>query len=347
MGIDTGLLAINKIIIHDVPKHKIGDTSNQPVFSENESSISDVLKSFFMEKINSALKGNSAFKICYDNKTQSTTPLFISKIMQHDDNFIEQSKLITKRLFDVQTGHNSAGIIMIIKAQITEFPVCMILKLERDMGAQLKLDMETKTFNATEIKNLMLTERSRMYKVALFVNRADFNIQFDGQISDFQNDMKNKKDLKSFFMNDFLGCKPYKEPRVTTKEFYKLTYSFIETVKSPILKAKYLEDLNSYLQMNKSTISPEEFVNDYFQDTQHKNDYKIFLEQKEFGFENFVKDISLIKNSIKKIIIDFENDISIIGKKGAFNEKVVLTPLNGGRHRAVIESKIKKVRNNG
>jgi len=345
-NIDTSLLIINKIIIHDVPWHKVNDKSTQPTFSENESEVSDVLKLFFKERISYALQKNTAFSICYDNNAKSTTQLFISKIIQSNKDFIELSKSIAKNLFEVQTGSNPAGILMIIKAQIKEFPICIILKLERDKGAQVKLDRKTKTFNINEIKDLMLTEKSRMYKVALFINRSDFNEQFDGKIFDFQNNMNNKKELNTFFMGEFLGCKPLDDPKTKTKKFYEFTYSFIESIKDPVTKTKYLQDLNSYLQMNRPTISPREFADNYLQDTQDKNNYKEFLKQKEFGFENFVKDISLVNRHIKNISIDFANGIKIIGEEGTFKEKVKLEPSEGKKYKAEIVSEIRKIHNN-
>ena len=341
--IDTSLLEINKIIIHDVPKHKMGDTSIPPIFSEHESEISDVLRLLFKEKISSALQRNTAFRISYATNN-SSVPLFISKIMQNGNDFISLSRQITQRLYDIQKGNNSAGIVMIIFATIKNYPICVILKLERDKGAQLKLDAITKTFNATAIENLMLTEKSRMYKVALFVRQSDFNVQFDGMIFDFQNNINNKKDLNTFFMDDFLGCKPFQDPRTTTKKFYELTYAFIDTVEDPIVKTKYFTDLNSYLQKNQPTISPEEFAQDYFQDTQHKNDYKTFLTQKEFSFESFVKDTDLVNAKIKKLSIDFVNGISIVGTNGILDDRVKLTTLDNGEHKAEIKSKIKKVK---
>jgi nucleoid-associated protein YejK len=342
--IDTGLLKINKIVIHDVPKHKMGDTSILPIFSEHESEISDVLRMLFKEKISSALQKHTAFRISYDTQSNSPVPLFISKIMQKEDDFISLSKQITQHLYDIQNGNNSAGIVMIIMGIIKQYPICVILKLERDKGAQLKLDTVTKTFNATEIENLMLTEKSRMYKVALLVNQSDFDVQFDGMIFDFQNKINNKKDLNTFFMSDFLGCKPFQEPRTTTKKFYELTYAFIDTIEDPITKIKYFTDLNSYLQKNQSTICPKEFAQDYFQETQHKNDYKIFLTQKEFLFESFVKDTDCINAKIKKLSIDFVNGISIVGTNGVLDDRVKLTTLDDGEHKAEIKSKIKEVK---
>ena len=49
--IDYSLLVIDKLIIHDVPKHKKGDLSGGPNHSENESTITDGLRIFFQDKI--------------------------------------------------------------------------------------------------------------------------------------------------------------------------------------------------------------------------------------------------------------------------------------------------------
>lgn len=63
-------MVINKIIIHDVPKHKKDEMDIQPYFIENESEISDKLKLLFKDKISSALQKDIAFLICYDNKAK-------------------------------------------------------------------------------------------------------------------------------------------------------------------------------------------------------------------------------------------------------------------------------------
>lgn len=342
--VDTSLIVIEKIIIHDVPKHKKNETGIEPIFSEQESEITDGLRLFFKGKINSALQSDRSFKICYDSESDSQVPLYVSKILSDEKDFIEQSRAITQRLFDIQAGNNAAGIVMIIRATIKGLPVCIILKLERDKGAQLKLDAKTRTYNAAEVENLMLTEKTKIYKVALFIDRGTFKTKHDGMIADYQINITTKRETNTFFMDDFLGCKPYSDPKITTKAFYDLTYSYINTIENPITKAKYIEHLNSYLQKNQTTISPREFATDYFEDTQHKNDYKKFLELKSFSFGSFLKENTLVESHIRKILIDFDNGISILGTGGTLDDNVKLEELKNGLHKAEITAKIKKVK---
>lgn len=348
-AIDSSLIVIDKIIIHDVPKHKKNEEGIFPKYSENESELTDGLRLFFKNKINTALQSDIAFKVSYktvgtESINISSSPLHIVNILSNNEVFISESKEITKNLFNVQVGNNAAGIVLIINGQISDKPICIILKLERDKGAQLKLDEATRTFHAKEVENLMLTEKTKIFKVAFFFKRSDFGVNFDGIIADYQINIKAKKDANTFFMDDFLGCKAFEDSRITTKYFYDYTYAFIEEISDPIIKAKYIQDLNSYLQMNQATISPREFANNYLSTPEHKNDYKRFLDIKSFPFEPFIKENTLIDSHIKKILIDFDNGISILGKNGTLGNEVKLTDQGGGFHKAEITSKIKEIK---
>lgn len=348
-AIDSSLIVIDKIIIHDVPKHKKNEEDKFPKYSESESELTDGLRLFFKNKINAALQSDIAFKVCYktietESINLSSSPLHINNILSDNEVFISESKEITKNLFNVQSGNNAAGIVLIISGKIRNKPICIILKLERDKGAQLKLDEATNTFHAKEVENLMLTEKTKIFKVAFFFKRSDFNVNFDGLIVDYQINIKAKKEANTFFMDDFLGCKVFEDSRITTKHFYDFTYAFIEDLPDPIIKAKYIQDLNSYLQMNQATVSPREFANNYLSTADHKNEYKKFLEIKSFPFEPFIKENSLIDTYIKKILIDFDNGISILGKSGILGNEVTLTDQGGGIHKAEITSKIKKIK---
>src|SRR5699024_10941400 len=114
-------------------------------------------------------------------------------------------------------------------------------------------------------------------------------------------------------------------------------------IEDPIKKAKYTQDLNSYLQMNSKNISAKTFANNYME-TEDKEKYANYLKGKEFRMSEFPKDNSYIKNKIKNITMTFANDISIIGKKGTFEENVKLENQEDGLTKAEIVSKVKSVR---
>jgi hypothetical protein len=343
--IDLQTIEIEHIIVHDIPKHAKGNQEILPNYSENESNITDGLRAFFKHKVVQALGSDKSFKICYDNNKSSPISWLNEEILaSNGKKIVEHSKTITKHLFEIQVGTNAAGILVVITGKVNGMPVCIILKLERDNGAQLKLDPNTKSYNIQEVYDLMLTQRTKIFKVALFIQRKDFLVKFDGLIMDYQIDVKSKKEVTTWFIDRFLGCIAFEDPKITTQHFYNYTRAFIQTIDDEIDKIKYIQDLNSYIQKNSTTLNPREFADDYFKTTKHKNDYNKYLENKNFRFNAFPKDTSQIDRYIQKIIIIFENDISIIGNKGTLKNNVKLSRLENGKVRAEITSKIKNIK---
>ncbi|MGZ3757253.1 MAG: nucleoid-associated protein [Mucilaginibacter sp.] len=345
MEVKLNTILIKNIIVHSIPKHKKdADGSVEPKYSKQESKLSDGLKLFFKDKITQALDSDKSFKICFNNS--STSPVsYISRqlLTKHGDNFIEHSKNLAKHLYDIQVGSNPEGILVCIFGTVNSKNTCFFLKLEMDKGVQLTLDPKTDSYDIEEVENLMLTQKTRIYKVAMFILRDDFEAKYDGKTMDFQIDLKQKKNVTTWFIDKFLGCYAYEDPKITTQKFYNLTRSFIDTIKEPIEQAKYIQDLNSYVQKNVSQLSPQEFANDYLESTEQKSNYKSFLESKDFSFSSFFRDTAQIENQVKKIMINFANDITIIGTKGVLNDKVKLEKLDNGQTRAEIVSRIKKI----
>ncbi|XQP83896.1 MAG: nucleoid-associated protein [Candidatus Pollutiaquabacter aromativorans] len=342
--IDTTTIQIEKIIVHDIPKHRKGETGIEPNYSEQESKLTQGLRNFFKEKVMQALGSDKSFKICFDEENTSPISWINKELLQSGgSNFPLQSKAITKHLFDIQVGYNAAGILVVIFGKVNSFNTCIILKLEKDTGAQLKLDDKTHSFNIEEVKDLMLTQKTKIFKVALFIQREDFKAKYDGVIMDYQINIKEKKEVTTWFMEKFLGCRAFEDPRITTQHFYNHTRAYIKTIQDEIDRAKYIQDLNSYVQKNSLTLNPKEFADDYLRTTQHRNDYKNYLQTKKIKFNSFPKDITQIERHVKKFTINFSNDVSIVGKKGTLKGKVKLEKLKDGQTRAEIVSKIRSM----
>lgn len=342
--IDYSLLVIDKLIIHDVPKHKKNETGGSPNYSENESTITDGLRVFFQDKIKAALNSDQSFKVCFKDETESSVPSCVNTIINSEDRFVALSKDIATNLYNIQKGNNAAGILLVLKGRISTLPICVVLKLERDNGAQLVLDEVTKTFNVEEVHDLMLTNKTKIFKVALFICRSQSRTDYDGQLMDYQINPKIKKELNTFFL-DFMGCIPYADPKIATKRFYELTREYVDTITDPIQRSQYIQDLNSYLRKNQVTISPREFADDYMTETQHKNQYRDYLLSKGFEFASYTKDNTLVSSHISKILVEFENGISILGSNGTLEDKVTLTEdEQTGECKAEIKSKIKRIK---
>jgi hypothetical protein len=342
--LDTSTITIKKLIVHSIPKHKKGDFSIEPQYSEQESSLPDGLRVFFKDKVIQSLGSNKELRVRYDGESVSPVSTYIKQIINSDgSDLIEQSKLMTKYLFEIQDGQNVSGILVVIFGKIDDKGTCIIIKLERDEGAQLELDPITKSFNIKDVKDLMLTRKTKIYKVGLFIDKAKFKVSYDGSTADLQIDPKTKKVVTTWFIEKFLGCVPIENPKTTTKKFYDYTTTFIQSVEDTIKKAKYTQDLNSYLQKNSMKISAQEFADDYME-TFDKDNYNKYLKDKKFRMSEFPKDNDYIDIKIKTITMLFANDIAIVGKKGTFDRNVKLEPQNDGTTKAEIVSKVKSVR---
>lgn len=342
--LDTSTIVIENIIVHSIPRHKKGDFSIEPEYSERESSLPDGLRVFFKDKVIQSLQSNKELRVCYDVESVSPVSTYINQIISSNGaDFVEQSKLMTKFLFEIQDGQNASGILVVIFGKINSQNTCIIIKLERDEGAQLELDPKTKSFNIKDVKDLMLTRKTKIYKVGLFVDKSIFKIKYDGSTADLQIDPKTKKEVTTWFIEKFLGCVPLADPRTITKKFYDFTTTFIQSIDDPIKKAKYTQDLNSYLQKNSHRISAKEFADDYME-TSDKDLYNKYLKEKKFRMSEFPKDTSFIDNKIKTITMVFANDIAIVGKKGTFEKNVKLEEQSDGTTKAEIVSKVKSVR---
>jgi hypothetical protein len=303
------------------------------------------LRDFFKENIIKALGRDRAFKLCYNNKSDSPVNKCVNDILTNGKKFVHQSKEMGQHLFNIQKGNNASGILFILKCDLSEHKVCIIMKLERDDGARLTMNEATKSFDISEVKDLMLTSKTKVFKIAMLVNRDNYGIDFDGDIMDFQINVKERKELSSFFIDDFLGCMPYGDPKVTTQSFYNLTSMFIKTsVSDKIKQAKYLQDLNSYLQRNMLILNPKEFSDEYLTTSFEQDEYKAYLGTKDFEFKSFTKDLSLIKSKVEKFMVSFKNGISILGSKGTFENNVKLEELKNGDHQAIVVSQIQKVK---
>lgn len=341
--LDTKTIQIERTIIHSIPKHKKDDFSIEPEYSEQESIVSDVLKLFIKHKVNESLLSIKELKVCYNSESTSPLSTYINLVIDSKGkDLVAQSKLMTQYLFKIQQGNNASGILVIVYGTINGFDTCLILKLERDKGAQLKLNPKTKSFDMEEIEDLMLTQKTKIYKVALFIKKDIAKQKYDGVTADLQIDPKKKQEVTTWFIEKYLGCIPIEEPKATTKKFYDLTTTYIQTMEDVIVKAKYTQDLNSYMQKNSQSISANEFGNDYM-NTEHRTNYENYLTGKNFKISEFPKDLYYVENKIKKITMEFVNGISIIGKKGTFDKNVKLEKMRNGQTKAEIVSKVTRV----
>lgn len=339
---DISSLVIDKIIVHDVPKHKKDDLSKTVDYSEKESNLTSDLKLFFKDKLVEVIN-KKGFKVFFDDNNPSPIPNIVSTLNSTPrKNLVEASKDIARHLLDIQSGNNPPGIVVVIEGTVNSINITAILKLERDEGARLNKNESKHIIDIESVKDLMLTKKTRLYKAGIFFLRNDFGVDYDGFVSDNQIEVDAPSIVAKFFLEKYLGCKIYGDIRTETKDFFEITREYILTLEDPIKKAKYYEHLISYANKPDKVINPKEFCVNYLE-VNDRQSYEDHLKQHNISTDQFIKDTELIESHIKKMMIDFENDISILSRNGELGNKVKLSKADDGDVIAEIKSKIKNI----
>ena len=215
--------------------------------------------------------------------------------------FIEGSRELANYLFEQHTKATSPGLLCVIDAASASNSAIVLMKLERERGAQLALSGEEgeKTFSMSVLNDLVLTDGTRLFKSAMFIRTGNGDGDFKCQACEGQYNVFSADDLAKFWMR-FLGCGFVVEPRVATQRFFESTLDFIsDVVTEPTVKASIYEHLQSQMKANTKTFAPQTFIQEYVPE-EYQEPYREHLEQNKVSLAQFRKDVSDIKTSLER-----------------------------------------------
>lgn len=346
MNVDLGRLSVEKVIVHDIPARPVRGGGQLPSLSEVESPLTQVLKNYFRERIIRTLT-TAGYDVCFDPTSPSPVPtLILGNIgLGHTNLFVLMSQKIAQHLYDSQTGVNPAGLLCVAEVSLGTERCLAILKLEREAGVRLEHTVVggKTTFNLEHLRELMLTDKTRVFKVGLFIQKGRELKTIEGYVSDNQRGYHPTTEVADFFLKRFLGCKLREEPQIYTKRLFLTTEAFIhEQVKEPEVKAHYEIALLSELGSQSNTFSPRRFAEQHMR-LEDRQPYIEWLSQSQIQPQQFDKDIGLIETHLKRIELNFESGISVLGNPNTFDEHVKVKDLDGGLTHVEIEDHIKTV----
>jgi hypothetical protein len=298
-----GLIAIKRVIFHDVPRHLKGqDGSLVLAFAETE--IDTARRNMLRTKLIRVLDAKVTYPILFDQTTGSPIPATVrdfTKKEQNDSSFVDGSQTFAKHLQQVQWGAVSGGLLCVIDFAADGNRGLVLMKLDREGGAQLKLDKAgNKTrFAMSVLEDLVLTDGTRLFKTAAFLRVGDGDDDFEMAACDSQHRVTDSDDMARFWLR-YLGCKLLEDPRVATSKFYNTTIEFINTViAEPIMRTQLYDSLHAELRSNKAQVVPKTFIQEYIPE-ELKTPYHAFLEDHHVSLVPFPKDNVDIKGKLRR-----------------------------------------------
>lgn len=295
---------VRHVIFHDVPRVVKSAANLAPTLAEVETTIDATRKDLLKKKLIRVLSSTKAYPIQFNPKSASPVPGEVRLITKafHLKTFVESSQKLANYLYEQQTGAVSAGLLCVIDVAVGGNAALVLMKLEREEGAQLELETDPKgkkMFAMSVLDNLVLTEGTRLFKSAMFLRTGKGDDDFRATACDSQLSVMASSDLAKFWMR-FLGCEFLVEPRVATQKFFDSAVQFVNNVVTdPIVKSEIYDSLLSEIKSQKKTFSPKQFIEEYVPD-EYQGNFKEHLEVAKIPLTAFHKDIVDIQSRLRR-----------------------------------------------
>lgn len=344
MDVDLKNFRIMGLIAHEVPVRG-DDGVTGPTLSEVESPIQAEWRNYFRERLTESLA--KSVTVGFDEDTTSPVPDLLTNYFKTQTKFVALSQSLATRLYEAQSRRNNAGLLIVIRGQIDEAKTprkaLAVLKLEKESGIRAKQSslLGKKTFVIEHLRDLMLTQNTKVFKAGLFHETEDDPIC--SHVSDNQLGFQASNEIALFFLK-YLGCKSKQEAQIVTKHFFHAAEAFINTaVQDPKLQARYHNALLSELQSQKRLITPIGFAQEHLL-TEDRSKFLSSLSEQDVSPTAFLKDLSLVKGQIGETELILKSGISISGPPEVFEKAVRMQDGRDGNTRIEIEGQVAKMK---
>lgn len=311
---EVPLLTIFRGIFHFVPVKKRGQENVAPTLMPEETPLDNESRHLMQDRAKRSLLSPTHSYDAEFNPNNITPVKGLVEaffINPTTENFINTSQEVARSLFTVQKGSVSPGLLCMLDCRLGEHPAVAIVKLENETGSRLFEVREQghHHFQMQVLKDLFLTEGTRVFKSALFkMGSAETPMRI--LVCDDQRGNVRDYELARFFLEQFLGCKRIESGQLLTKRFYNSTVEFLNTkVTNPVERNDLYDDLTSQLRRQKRRFDVMEFARD-FVPKPLKDPFVEFMRSQNLP-DAFDRDTSEINKFIYRKQIRTEHNIHI------------------------------------
>jgi hypothetical protein len=135
---------LNHAIFHDVPNQR-GDGGAQITLATDVTPIDAERRRLLKSKLIKSLDSTRAYGMVFQAQENSAVPRLVRESTAgnySEPRFVQASQAMAQHLHQVQTGAVSAGLLCVIDVMMANRHGLILMKLERDEGAELKIKQE-------------------------------------------------------------------------------------------------------------------------------------------------------------------------------------------------------------
>jgi hypothetical protein len=339
--VDLINLQLSKVIIHEVLKRAESSTTQvAPIYSDLLENLDDDGIDALRNRIVAAAASNSrCLNMAITQSGPESMVAYSGQLLDSDDElFIQHSKTVAKHLSRAQQSRSIPGGIVVVVSGTAGVPakrLIVVIKAEVHSGFT-KEQQANGTLILKYLKSLLLTEKTKLYKMGLFIEnlvtpQTQYPENWDAYVYDDGLTASNKYDAAKYFYEGFLGCGFLQTSARQTREFHEHTKSFIQSMSVPEESKVDLHNaLVTYLKADQSpTISVAAFGTAYFADGAVRDSYDSFMQSKGFPDGAVNKDLTDVVQNLQLRRLVFRNKIRVTGPADQFNKLVTIEPMDG------------------
>jgi hypothetical protein len=316
--LDAGAFKPIEVIMHPIPKGKPPDDGSDPLlYSEAPIALTDDDRAFIQRRLRHSLGGH-ARPVVEDSSLGSPVPDMVRELLTSSERLVAHSCEVARDLHVQQKWMSPGGLVMTVIGTLDTSRCVVIAKMEHQEGMRVEQTTNEhgqRTFKAEHLRDLILGDGTRVFKVGIFV--ASDKDELEGHIVD---DQQVFGGVANYFIH-FLGCQFRQQADVQTEAFFDLAQKFFaqRTKDDPETNATYEIALLAELQSGADKIQPEKFAADHLRD----EDQDLFLQRVRdaaLPTKSFRKDVTLIKGRIRRMRIQTERGADVFAPPDMFED---------------------------
>ncbi len=315
---DINSISIEKAIVHVLDKN-----SDKPIFTDVEQDIDEDVHEFLAKHILKCLQDDenrkAKFRIGMNIVKEAS-----EEMLGNDDTFIEASKKITNKLFNIMKSNNSISscdlVICIFASEDARY--IGILKLDYQKTFIHQIEYIENNFKISIVpQDIGLPNMNQKLQKSVFIGERGDDNEYDMIILDKQN-YSEDSDIALFFVEDFLNSEVITDNRDKTKVLKKAVEKWTrKNLKDDFENANKLrEEVNNAL-LNESTVDLGAIREKVLEEESIRESLKTDLEEKGFEVnEAFEVDKQWVAKKMKKKTVKTDTGFDIKSDFEIFND---------------------------
>ncbi len=334
-------LLIETLIIHEIPQALAAQKEEHLSLSAGAAPVGQDELNFFRERVTQSLDGHGVASR-FSDTAQSPVPASVMALLADGAALVPESQAIATYLYQQQPGNSPEGLLAVMLGRVDQDKAIAVMKLQKQAGLQVTPTTTASgqpTLTVEILDELMLTDRTRVFKVAVFLVDSDGVLH--GTASDEQLGSNASGGVAAFFMNT-LGCVPAESPAVLTKRFFDEVGAFInESVSDDATKLRYAEALRTEIASHVAAIEPSRFIAAHI-DPPDRDHLEAHLRDRDVPLAAFPKDAQGVQPRLNRRTLRTRRGVSVRGEAGTFTELVTVQEFNG-RNAVIIHDDVAEV----